>query len=1036
MKQPELKGSAGLGEVAAWAIHHPVGVVMIAMALLVVGIFSLSRLPVDLLPHLIYPEIRVRILDPGVATKVMEDSVTRQLEEQLAIVEDAISVRSRTVEGAVSVDLAFPYGKDIDIALRDTSTRLDRAKRFLPDTIRPPIIYKLDPAQIPVMEFVVSNPLGDPVALRDWVDYDLSRWFLNLPGVAAVEVGGGMRREIQVIPDPARLAGLGLSAADLADTLNEGHVEQSAGRVETLGREYAGRTTGRFTSMAQIEAMPVTLPDRSIVPLSQLAEVVDGHEDARLRTRLDGQPGVKMTIQKQPTANTVEVAEQVKARFAWLAEQGVLGGEHHVRTVADQSVYIRDALNNATQAALNGAMLAMLVVYLFLGNLRRALIIGAAIPLSVVVTFILMGGFGLTLNIMTLGGLALGVGMVVDSAIVMLENIHRHQREGEPGLQAGVHAAREVGSAIIASTSTNLAAIIPFLFISGLIGLLFKELIFTIVSAIVAAMVVALTLAPTLAARVPSHKKPSAVRRAIDAVMHALQRGYAALLHWILHYRTVQLVILASLGSLLALAAPVLLEGKQIFLPAMDDGRVRVSISADPGTPIDVMDRSVQRIEKLLAQQQEVHTVFSIVGGYIFGRSERQVSNRTSMVVQMVPLAERAISNDAWIKKMRGAIGKLKMAGIKVRMRSGNIRGVRISRGDDDLTLRIAGSDQRTMEQVADRLSTELRSIKGLRNITHSAEEKRQELVIQIDHARTAALGLTAEEVAEAAQIALNGVVVTQYVKGDRSHDIRLRLPKSGHGNVAKLNSVLVSADPDRGPIYLSEVAQIELAAAPAEILRDNQRRMVEVTASITAESSLSEVSTAVDGILATLPRPKQVAIYDGGAGKALQESKHLTTLLLGLALFLVFVVMSVQYESLRNPLIILLSVPFTIIGVAGAVTWLKLPISMPLWLGLIMLAGIVVNNAIVLVEYMEILRRRGTERMAAIVQAGRVRLRPVLMTTLTTVAGLTPLAMGAGEGSEMLRPLAITIVFGLSSSMLVTLLVIPIFYSLFSRRD
>ena len=479
---------------------------MIALAVVVLGIFAFSRLAIDLHPHLIYPEVRVRILSPGVPATVMEDQFTRQLEEQLAITEDAIGVQSRTGEGAVSVDLSFEYGKDIDIALRDASTRLDRAKRFLPETPDPPIIYKRDPSQIPVLEFVVSSALRDPVELRSWVDDVFSKWFINLPGVAAAEVGGGLVREIQVLPDQQRLAGVGLAMQDVIAALQRGNREDPAGRLKMTRQELPGRISGRFTSVEEIAELPLRLPQGGLIHLQEVAEVIDTHEDERLRVRVNGEPGIKLSIQKQPTANTVAVADAVQERLDWLKAERLIPEDIRIRSVSDQSLYIRQALSNSGLAAISGALLAMAVVYVFLGNLRRTLIIGSAIPIAIMVTFVIMGFGGLTLNIMTLGGLALGVGLIVDNTIVMLENIYRHQRLGEGDLDAGTHAAQEVNSAIVASTSTNLAAVLPFLFIGGLTGLLFRELIYTISASILASLAIALTLVPALAARV--HTRP------------------------------------------------------------------------------------------------------------------------------------------------------------------------------------------------------------------------------------------------------------------------------------------------------------------------------------------------------------------------------------------------------------------------------------------------------------------------------------------------------------------------------------------------
>jgi CzcA family heavy metal efflux pump len=1031
---PPPAGKAG--GLAVWSIRNPVSISMLALAITVIGVLTYQHLSVALLPDIMYPGIRVRILDPGVSARIMEDGVTRQLEEQLAITEDAVGVQSRTAEGQTSVDLSFQYGKDIDIALRDASTRLDRARRFLPDSIRPPIIYKFDPSQIPIAEFVVASELRDPVELRDWVDYVFSKWFVNLPGVAAVEVGGGLVREIQILPDPVRLGGLGLSVNDVVTALERSNIEEAAGRMESRNREYIGRTSGKFRTVEQIGLLPLKLPDKGMVRLRDVAEVVDSHESDRLRVRLDGQPGVKVAIQKQPLANTVGVVDEVNARLRWLTENKLMPTDLKIEPVADQSIYIRHALRNASQAALGGAALAMLVVYLFLGDIRRTLVVGTAIPLSILVTFALMDVAGLTLNIMSLGGLALGVGMVVDSTIVMLENVYRHQRMGKSPLAAGRDAAAEVNSAIVASTSTNLAAIVPFLFVSGLVGLMFKELILTITAAIVASMVVALTLVPAFGSRIPVGR-PSRMRTIVDRVMTALQDAYAGFLHRLLTTIWMKTATVAVLIGLLAFGISSMRDAKEIFLPSLDDGLIRVDIVADPGIPIDVMDSNVKKFEDLFHSQPEVHTVFTIVGGRIFGRSQRETSNRTTMSVQLVPVNQRTASADAWVKRMRGEMRKLRLAGFKVRMRTGRIRGVRVNRGNDDVTLRITGFDQDIMDRIGFEIVERIRDVPGLRNVTHSAEEKHEELVFEIDHDRLAELGFSVEQVARSARLALEGVEVTKFLQNDRSYNIRVRLPQRSTDNVQALESVQISAGVNgSGAVYLSDVAAVRLVSSPAEILRDNQRRITEVTASLDDGGALAEVSREIEARIATLEIPDGYSIYDAGAVESLQEGRNLTFILLGLALFLVFVVMAIQYESLRNPFIILIGVPFTITGVALGLYVLNMPLSMPVWLGVIMLAGIVVNNAIVLIEFIENLLARGVSRLEAIIEAGRVRLRPILMTTLTTVCGLLPLSLGLGEGSEMLQPLAITIVFGLTFSMVVTLLFIPIIFSLIGARE
>jgi len=1029
-KSRRMAGTEVSSNISNWSVRHPVGVVMLTLAVMVLGAFALGSLNIDLLPRIIYPDIRVRILDPGVPAKVMEDEVTRQLEEQLAITEGAIAVQSRTQEGRSAVDLSFAYGTDVDQALRDASSRLDRAKRFLPEGIDPPIIYKRDPFQLPVAEYVVSSSLLDPVELRAWVDYSLSRPLLNLDGVAAAEVGGGLEREVRVIADQYRLAGLDLDVLDLEQVLRQANQDIPAGRLRMSEGEIGSRTRGRFTSVEELPDLPLPTEDGddplSLVRLGEVARVIDDAAEERLRIRLNDLPGVKLSIQKQPLANTVAVVDRVARELDRLRAQGQIPPDISIIRGDDQARYIRRAMNNAVTAAAAGALLAMAVVYLFLGSLRRTLIIGSAIPIAVLVTFILMAAFGLTFNIMTLGGLALGIGMLVDNTIVILENLYRHQRRGESLAQAADGASREVTGAIVASTSTNLAAVLPFLFIGGLIGLLFRELIFTISAAILASMLVALTLVPALAGHTPVRREGRA-RRLVNQVFRIAQDGYGWLLERLLPIRW--LVIAAFVTGLL-LTIPRLYETRQAFLPRLDEGTVRIGLTTDSGITLERMDALTRRVEALVARQPEVQAIFTTVGGFVFGRSQFESANRASLQVQLHLPAQREVSTDQWIARMQALIDGERIPGLKVYLHTQGIRGIRINRGDDDLSLRIKGPQLETLEALGDQVVERLQEIEGLRNVRHSNQNLTQELSVRPDRERAAGYGLDVEDIGKVLGFALAGKVVTDFIAGDRRIDVLLRLDRGDIGTLEDLESTLLfSKTTPRVPIRLGDIAQIAILPQPATIMRDRQQRMVEITASLGAELNLEEALERTLAATADLDLPPGYSLYEGGGLTTLQEGRNLSRLLLGLALFLVLVVMAVQYESLRNPLIILLSVPFALIGVVLGLQWTGLPLSMPVWLGLIMLAGIVVNNAIVLVEFIEIQRRRGADKVRAIIESACLRLRPILMTTLTTVVGLLPLALALGEGSKLLQPLAVTIVSGLLFSTLVSLVLVPLVY-------
>jgi len=1027
------------GGLAAWSIRHPVGVTMLTLTVIIFGLFSFKQLGINLLPHIISPEVLVRIIDQGVPASIMEDRVTRQLEEQLAITEDAIAIDSRTTEGRSAVDLSFPYGTDIDNALRDASIRLDRAKRFLPENDDAPVIYKRDPAQIPVMELIISSNTLNSVELRSWADYTFSKWFLNLPGVASAEVGGGLQREIQIIPDQEKLANIGLSLQDFAKQIKQQNTDSPGGRMFAERQEITTRAEGRFSSLQELKQLPLqtssisTDETRNIgdtIRVSDVAQVVDKHKDERLRIRLNKIPGIKLSIQKQPRANTVAVVNEVKHRIKNLQAQNAIPDDIHIAVVDDQSIFVRHAIFNASLAAGSGALLAMIIIYLFLGSLLRTLIIGTAIPIGIMVTFIIMQSLGLTLNIMTLGGLALGMGLLIDSTIVMLENITRHQAEGNTSDEDAIDAAIEVNSPIVASTSTNLGALLPFLFIGGMTGMLFEELIITITSAMLSALVVAITLVPALGAKVKYRRtKDNLINKLIDFIKVKYNNNSGRFLNH--PGRTLFIFCL-----LLVLAIYQINATKRIDFPRVDEGKISMSISGDPGMQLEEMDSAVDQIEDLLLQQEEVLTLFTTAGGFVFGRSEFENSNRSSITVQLTPSDQRSSTSDQWADKVRKKIEALNLTGFKVYLRVAGVRGLHITRGSDDVSIHIRGNDLDSLRELGDQAVNLLESVDGLRNLTHSYEEVKEELTVRIDRERAAEFGVDASIIGEALKFALDGQIISNYIEGDKDFDIRMRLPRVNSHNPNVLQNLMVDYK-NGNAIRLGDIAHVSREATASRIVRNQQQRIVEISASYDTDADQSKVLDDTLSMLKGLELPEGYVLYDNDTNQTLEEGQETGLIVLLLAIFLVFVVMAVQYESLLNPLIIMLSIPFAATGVAiGLFINADMSLSMPVWLGLIMLTGIVVNNAIVLVEQIELEREKNNELIDSIKTAAALRLRPILMTTLTTVFGMMPLAIGLGEGSEMLQPLAFVIVWGLSFSLFVSLILVPSLYALFHHEN
>lgn len=1021
-----------------WAIKHPIGTLMLVSVVIVLGGYFLSNLKVDLLPKLIYPQIRVNVSNRGVDPLVMEETVTRVLESRVATTEDVTKVESSTAEGRSNVTLSFDYGKDIDLALRDASTKLDQARGGLPREIDPPTIWKSDPSQIAIFELAVSSSGMDLVRLRRWCQEELTNYFLTVPGVASVDVAGGLEREIQVIIDQKRLQGYGMAVTEVLAAIANANVDQTGGRVTAGRREYLSRTEGKFSSVAEIREVPIRLRGRSgdqRIRLSDIARIEDSHREQRIFARLNDVPSVKVSIQKQPNANTVDVIDGLKAKMKFLEESGIIPAGLEIRVTNDQSYYIRNSLTSVSDSALVGGLLAMVVVGFFLRSWRRTFIIATSIPIAILATFVMMGLGDLTLNIISLGGLALGIGMLVDNSIVMLENISRHQREHPDPVEAARYGSNEVLSAVVASTTTNLASVLPFLLISGLAALFFKELILTISFAIIASLLVAITLVPMLSAMLfkyeESHRKTGTpVVSGAERLLKKATDRYAAALKWCVHRRGAVIVVAIVLfvGSILLYGA----LGSE-FLPYMDDGQIRIRVEMPPSTSVQVTNRVATQLEEIIKTMPATSTVFTVAGGYIFGRGTAEFANRAGLDIQLVPLDQRTISSNEWIAQVREKIAQARIPEARILVSKPQIRGLRTSSGDEDVSVKVQGPELAVLNDLANEIMASVRNIEGLSNVNKSLEEARPELRIQVDRERAAELGISIRDIGETVRTAIDGTIASKYTEGDREYDIRVLLDRDEVRSLKAVEDLIIY--PLVGPpTSLRAVASVREGIGPVTIRRENQNRIVEVTADVSGtERSLGEIMTDVKERLRGLNLPEGYSIFYGGQEETIRENNRVLITIILLAIFLVYVVMSVQYESLLNPFVILMTIPLSLAGVVFGLYVTGIPVGATVMLGVILLAGIVVNNSIILVEFIEILRKeKGMSKVEAVLAAGPIRLRPILMTTLTTVVGMLPLAMGIGEGSEVLQPLAVATIGGLTFAMALSLVVIPSVYLMF----
>ncbi|NJN02949.1 MAG: efflux RND transporter permease subunit [Leptolyngbyaceae cyanobacterium SL_1_1] len=1046
---------AGLS-VSRLAIRRHIGTLMLTLAVIVLGFFFITRLPVDLLPSITYPRIGLRLDAPGISPEVAVDEVTRPLEQALSATEGVEQVFSQTREGRISIDLFFRPGGDIDQALNDATATLNRARDTLPDTVGEPRLFKFDPSQLPVYELALTSETLQGVDLRVFAEEELARELGVIPGVASVDVSGGVAEEVQINLNLSRLQAFGLDLTDVLDALEARNQDTAGGRLRGGEAESLTRLRGKFQTADEVRNLIFTVGDRT--PLQQVylrdfAEVIDGTEEPRIFVMLNGQPAVKVSIQKQPDANTVAVVEDVKQRLETLQASGLVPADMALTPTLDESRFIRNAIGNVAISGLTGSALAAIAVLLFLGSLRQTLIIVLAIPLATLTAILLIKLFGLSLNVFSLGGLALGVGIVVDNSIVMLENIAQGvENSSEPSangagnghkgsrrsvIQQAEQSSQELESALLASTTTNLVAVLPFLLIGGFISLLFNELILTVSFAVASSLVVGLTVVPALAARLLAIRGSSGLRRfwlirQFSQKLEAATGRYIRFLRWLLQ-RRVAAIALAFLvlggGSLLMVG-----QVPQEILPQIDTGQARLFAQLPPGTALSDNRQVMQAIDELLLAQPETEYTFTTAGGALFASITSENALRGSSTITLKPGADVA----AFVERMSQEFEQFNLVDTLIRISPESVRGLVLSNSPvrSEIDIGLQGSNTEALRQAGRQVLAALGEQATLARYRPDADDAQPEVQIRPDWERAADLGLTAEDLGDTVQTILNGSVPTQLQRGDRLVDIRVQVNPGQIQRPAQLRQIPLFTDQGQ-LVQLGDVAQIEAGQAPGEIQRINQRQVFLIAGSLAEGASLGEALDEAALVLAGLELPEGVSILPSSSAETNQQLQASLVVLGGLAAFLVFVVMAVQYNSLIDPLVIMLTVPLALAGGILGLFITQTAIGATVIVGAVLLVGIVVNNAIIMVELANQLRDRAAQAFApidpqtAILQAAPQRLRPILMTTITTVLGLFPLALGIGEGSEFLQPLGVVVFSGLSLATVLTLLIIPCFYSL-----
>ena len=1013
------------------AVKRPVTITILVSVVILLGIFTLSKMGLNLLPDMKFPVAVIMTTYTGAGPEEVEQ-VSKTLENSLAGVSNIETIQSISQSGSSIVVLQYNWGTNMDAAMADIRDKLSVIESYLPSDVEKPMIFKMDINSMPVVSMGITGKNLSLAQLQTLSEDVIEPRLSRLPEVASVYVTGGMEREIKVEVDPVKLQNYGISLSQINAVLQAENFNMSSGTVAEGQRKYYVRSLQQFESIDDIKQVAITGSGSGTIYIGDVATVTDGFVDDRQITRVDQGEAIGIHCMKQSDANTVAACEAVKNEIA--AIQKELGVDLHVKYTIDQSEYIKKSLDNTKKMILEGALMALIILFLFLRNMRSTLIVFTAIPLSIVATFILLYFNGSTLNLITMGGLALGLGRMIDDSIVVFENIYRHRTLGLSPMDAAITGASEVGTAVMASTFTMIAVFLPIIFTEGIASIIFKPLALTVGFAVACSLIVALTVVPLMSSRMltddsmAKKDKGGRVYRLTERFgtwLDSLGERYKKMVAWSLGNR--KKVIIGVTVLMLLSCAGIPLVGAE-FMSSMDSGEISITVEMDRGTTIENTTKAVDKMEKILADIPEVTTIFTSIGSSGNMAMNNSVQgDKAAITVKLVPKDDRdksvEVVTDEIRQKMAGIPGTKIKASVASTFSMGN--------STSDIAIQIKGDDLDVLRDISNQVSDIVRKVPGTREVASSLANGTPEIQIKVDRQRAATYGLTPGQVSSAIRNAMAGSVATTYKVGGDDVDIRVRYSKQDHEDYSYLMNLNIPTVTG-AQIALAQVADFELAEGPTSITRVDQVRQAEITAALLNRDLKSVINDIQTQINDKIDLPAGYTIEYGGTNEEMVDSFKSLALALLIAIILVYAVMAIQYESFFTPFIIMFSVPTCLIGIVGGLLITGRTFNVPAFIGMIMLVGIAVANAIVLVDYIKRLIDRGIDRNQAIIEAGRVRLRPILMTALATILAMLPMATGLGEGAETQAPMATVVIGGLIASTFITLLLIPVVYSLF----
>lgn len=1017
------------------SVDRPVSVIMITLSILIIGAISLLNIPIDLLPEIEVPIAIVSTSYEGVGPSEIEELVTKPLEGAIATVSNIKKVNSMSSEGNSIVIAEFSQGTDMEFASLEMREKIDLVKGMLPSDSRDPMVLKLDPNAQPIVELSITNSRDKEnlLELQNIGEETIKSRLERIPGVASVNVSGGYENQVEIALNQESLKGYGLTSDNVVQTLRAENLNLPAGEVKKGSQKITVRTQGEIKSIEEFKSIPIMLQNGGRIILSDIADVRIAHKEVRSISKLDGKRSVNVSIQKQSGTNTVTVARNINKEIENLRSEL---REVNIEKVMDQSVYIEEAIKSVAINALIGGVLAVLILYIFLKNVRSTFIIATSIPVSIVFTFILVYFNNITINLMTLGGLALGVGMLVDNSIVVLENIYRFRELGESKREASIKGAKEVGVAVIASTLTTVAVFLPIAFVKGITSVIFKEFALTVTLSLGASLLISLTIVPMLSSKLLKVEEKVERKRsgiyglfdklylASDNAFYKVESNYKKALVWALEKRRLTVVIAGLIFLVTMALIPTL--GTEFF-PTSDQGEFSINIELPSGSELEKIEKIVLDLENELLDIKEVKSIFSSVGSSGNVMSLNGGGTNTARIqVNLLELKDREKSDATVADEVRNMTKDIVGAKIGVDLASSMTGGIG---GGTPINIKIKGDDLDTLRTIGEDVTSIVSGVKGIREAKSSLKEGIPEIQIKVDRLVASKYGLTASQIASSVRNNITGQVATRYtVLGDEI-DVLVKVDSLYSESISSLKKSLIDT-PLGVSVPLEQVADLEIIKGPIAINREEQVRTINVTADITGRD-VGSVNADVENELKNYKMPNGYNYEMGGENEEIREAFKDLALALVLAVVLVYMVLASQFESLLYPFMIMLSVPLAIAGGVLGLVITRRAISVIAFIGFIMLAGIVVNNAIVLVDYINTRRNMGETKREAILNSGPIRLRPILMTTLTTVLGLIPLAIGLGEGGEIQAPMATVVVSGLILSTVLTLIFIPVMYDI-----